>query len=524
MDGIELEVFRNRLVAIAEEMGQVLTLAAFSPNIKERRDHSCALFDATGDMVAQAAHIPVHLGAAPLCVKAVIEQMALADGETAIVNDPFAGGTHLPDVTLVSAVDIGAGRLYVATRAHHADVGGISPGSLPLSQHIDEEGWRCPPTLLDDEIARSLVEASRTPWERRGDLAAQRASNELGCRRLRELAEERRAESVLNGAEATQEHGERIVGAWISGLPDGVWSAEEFLDDANGDGVPIRLSATLHIRGSELEFDFRDCEDQVAGPMNAVRAIVESACFYVLLCLIGPDAPANGGVMRRVRILTRPGSVVDARYPAAVAAGNVETSQRLVDLVFSAFRGPLPGRIPAAAAGSMNNVLIGALPGASEPFVVYETIGGGYGGGPDGAGESAIQVHMTNTLNTPVEAIEHAFPLRIRRYAVRSGSGGEGLHAGGDGIIREYEVLAASELTILSERRRIAPPGADGGSDGRCGSQRLLRVDGARAELPGKCTLRIEPGDRFTIETPGGGGWGEAEPRDLSALRGKAEV
>ena len=511
MDGIELEVFRNRLVAIAEEMGQVLTLAAFSPNIKERRDHSCALFDARGDMIAQAAHIPVHLGAAPLCVKAVIDALELLDGQIAIVNDPFAGGTHLPDITLVSAVDVGEGRLYVATRAHHADVGGISPGSLPLSTHIDDEGWRCPPVLLDDSVAQELIDTSRTPWERRGDLAAQRAANDLGARRLRELAGERGSAFVLAGAEATQQHGERIAEAWIRSLPDGTWSADEFLDDANGDGIPVRLRATLQVEADSLRFDFTECADQVAGPMNAVRAIVESATFYVLLCLIGPDAPPNGGVMRRIEIVTRPGSVVDARYPAAVAAGNVETSQRLVDLVFSLFRGPLPGRVPAAACGSMNNVLIGSVPGSDGPFVVYETIGGGYGGGPSSNGASALQVHMTNTLNTPIEAIEHGFPLRIRRYAVRAGSGGAGEHAGGDGIVREYEALVASELTVLAERRRIAPPGLEGGRPGVPGTQRVIRADGERLEIDGKCTLRLEAGDRFTIETPGGGGWGSGE-------------
>lgn len=511
MDGIELEVSRNRLIAIAEEMGQVLTLAAFSPNIKERRDHSCAIFDECGDMIAQAAHIPVHLGAAPLCVKAVIERLRLVSGETAIVNDPFAGGTHLPDVTLVSAIDIGPGRFYVATRAHHADVGGISPGSLPLSSHIDEEGWRSAPTVLDDAVAASLVDASRTPWERRGDLAAQRAANRLGCRRLVALADERGATTVLQAADAIQSHAERVARAWLRDAPDGRWFAVEHLDDARGDGVPVALRLTMSIDRDEIAFDFGASDPQVEGPMNAVRSIVESACFYALLCLIGADAPANGGLLRPVSIVTRPGTVVAAEYPAAVAAGNVETSQRLVDLVFRAFRAALPGRIPAAASGTMNNVLIGSMPEAATPFVVYETIGGGYGGGPMRAGASGVQVHMTNTLNTPVEAIEHAFPLRICEYALRAGSGGAGVHRGGDGIVRTYELLEDAELTLLAERRQIAPPGADGGRDGALGVQRVLRADGSVEMLPGKRTLLLARGDRFTIETPGGGGWGDPD-------------
>lgn len=512
MDGIALEVFRNRLVAIAEEMGQMLTLAAFSPNIKERRDHSCALFDGNGDMVAQAAHIPVHLGAAPLCVKAVIDALDLGSGETAIVNDPFAGGTHLPDITLVSAVDLGSGRLYVATRAHHADIGGISPGSLPISSHIDDEGWRCPPTRFDDAVSASLIAASRTPSERRGDLAAQRAANRLGCQRLLELADECGAETLLRAAEATQSHAERIARAWLSGIPSGQWSATEFLDDADGRGASVALRLTLTVTTERILFDFGASDPQVQGPMNAVRSIIESACFYCLLCLIGGDAPANGGLLRPVVIQTRPGTVVDAEYPAAVAAGNVETSQRLVDLVFRAFREALPHVVPAAASGTMNNVLIGSLDGASRPFVVYETIGGGYGGGPVRPGADAVQVHMTNTLNTPVEAIEHAFPLRIREYARRRGSGGAGRHRGGDGIVRTYEVLEDAELTVLAERRRIAPPGVDGGADGGLGTQRVVRSNGDVEIVGGKRTLRLGSGDRFTIETPGGGGWGTPDP------------
>jgi N-methylhydantoinase B len=505
-DGIEIELYRHRFAAIAEEMGEVLTLAAFSPNIKERRDHSCAVFDHTGDMIAQAAHIPVHLGAAPRCVKAVIERLSLRDGETAIVNDPFAGGTHLPDITLVSAVDVGTGRMYVATRAHHADVGGISPGSLPLARTIDEEGWRCPPVLLDDEVVASLLAVSRTPAERLGDLRAQRAANDVGAARVRSLAGRFGAARVLALAQAQKSWAARRCEALLAGLPDGEWFAEDVLDDARGDGVPVPVRVRLRVMGSRARFDFSESADQVEGPMNAVAAIVDSAVLYVLACVLG-DVPANSGLLLPVEVVTRPGSVVDALPPAAVSAGNVETSQRIVDVVMAALRGPLPARIPAASYGGMNNVLIGSVEGAARPFVYYETIGGGLGAGPVRDGASGTQAHMTNTLNTPVEALEHAFPMRVRRAHLREGSGGAGEHRGGEGIVRELEMLEPVELTVITERRSTAPPGAGGGSPGAPGRQWVVLPDGRREELPGKATRRLPEGARFVIETPGGGGW-----------------
>lgn len=510
VDGITLEIYRHRLAAIAEEMGEVLTLAGFSPNIKERRDHSCALFDAAGDMIAQAAHIPVHLGAAPLCVKAVIDHLDLADGSTAIVNDPFAGGTHLPDITLVTAVDLDGHRFFVATRAHHADVGGISPGSLPLSRTIDDEGWRCPPTLLNDAVVAELTDASRTPDERRGDLAAQRAANRVGVTRLRELAAERGADTVAAMSGALQDYSERLTRAWAAALPRGTWSAEDALDDADGGGVPVGIRLTLGVDDSGLTFDFMASDDQVEGPMNSVRAIVESAVFYALSCLV-PDAPPNGGVLRPVRILTRSGSVVDARYPAAVAAGNVETSQRLVDVVLRALAAILPDEIPASSYGSMNNVLIGSLPGAARPFVYYETLGGGHGGGPVAPGASGMQAHMTNTLNTPVEALEHAFPMRVLRYRLRDGSGGVGRNPGGEGLEREYEFLEPVEVTLVAERRRRGAPGLGGGEAGAVGEQARVDVSGREIALPGKFTAHFDAGERFVVRTPGGGGWGAPE-------------
>jgi N-methylhydantoinase B len=511
MDGIELELFHRRLSSVAEEMGEVLRRGAFSPNIKERLDHSCALFDADGDMVAQAAHIPVHLGAAPLCAKAVLDRMSLSDGQTAIVNDPFAGGTHLPDITIVTAVDLGDCRMYVASRAHHADVGGISPGSLPLSRTIDEEGWCCEPTLLTDDVVRSLCEASRTPHERRGDLAAQRAANRRGKQRLEELATEFGAEKIREASEALQSYTETLVGEYLGSLPVGTWSAEQFLEGTLDSEEPVGLRLDLSINASrELHFDFTKSDDQAPGPTNAVRAIVESAVFYVLLCLCEDRVPANSGVMRHVTITTRRGSVVDAKKPAAVAAGNVETSQRIVDLLMEAFVEVVGERMPALACGSMNNVLIGSRDGGApdRAFVYYETLAGGYGASSERDGASATHAHMTNTRNTPIEAFEHAYPARIVRYSLREGSGGSGSHRGGDGLIRAYEFLVPSTVTVLAERRVHGPSGRAGGGAGMPGVHRLIRKGEEPYDLGGKTTVSVSPGDRLIVETPGGGGWG----------------
>ena len=512
VDAIEIELFKHRFAAIAEEMGEVLTRAAFSPNIKERRDHSCALFDQAGDMIAQAAHIPVHLGAAPLCVKAVIAAIDLRPSETAVVNDPYAGGTHLPDITLVTAcaeVDsTGRPLFYVATRAHHADVGGITPGSLPPSTHIDEEGWRCAPQRLDDEVIASLLAASRTPIERRGDLAAQRAANLVGVTRLSELTERFGLERVVAMGGELQSYVERVVASAVRSLPDGEIEVEDALDDANGDGLPVRLVLRAEVLDDRLRLDFRESADAVAGPMNAPRAIVESAAFYVINGMTVAGVPANSGAMRCVEIQTREGSVLDPVYPSAVAAGNVETSQRVVDLILQALGRLAPGRFPACACGTMNNVLIGSMPGAQRPFVYYETIAGGYGGGPNRPGVSATQAHMTNTLNTPIEALEHAFPLRIGRYEIIAETGGVGRHPGGDGLCRSYVLLTAAQVTVIAERRRRGAPGAEGGGSGVVGRQEITASEGVTEAAAGKFSRSLEAGSVLTVWTPGGGGWG----------------
>jgi N-methylhydantoinase B len=505
---IDTELFKNRFNAIAEEMGQALTRAAFSPNIRERRDHSCALFDRQGDMFAQAAHIPVHLGAAPLCVRAVIGALDLQPGQTAIVNDPYAGGTHLPDITLVRGVwaDGEAKAVaWLAIRAHHADVGGIAPGSLPPSRHIDDEGWRIAPTVLDDAVVQSLCAASRTPRERRADLAAQGAALALGEQRLVALAKEVSWEKCRRMMGVVQDYTERLLATVLRGIAPRTVHHEDALDNCAADGPSIPLHVALTWNGERLVFDFRACPAQVQGPMNAPRAIAESAVFYLLMCLLPEGTPANSGVMRSVDVLTTPGSIVDPVYPAPVAAGNVETSQRLVDLLFGAMAPFLP--MPACGQGTMNNVLIGSVDDAS-PWVMYETIGGGYGASKIRAGAGPVQVHMTNTLNTPIEALEHAYPIRIREYRRRTGSGGVGIHAGGDGLVRSFQALDDVVATVIMERRLAGPPGAVGGGAGMPGEQYIRAENGERRALASKTTVGLKAGDTLVVETPGGGGWG----------------
>lgn len=515
MDGIELELFHRRFEGVAQEMGDVLQRGAFSPNIKERLDHSCAVFNELGDTIAQAAHIPVHLGAAPLCVKSVIARINLKDGQTAIVNDPFSGGTHLPDITLVTALSLEGRMMYVASRAHHADVGGISPGSLPLSRSIDDEGWRCEPMILSDGVVQSLFAASRTPHERRGDMEAQQAANRRGVARLEALSEEFGAEKLFEAAEALLAYSERLIGAYFADLPSGTWSAEQYLEGTLDSDQPVGLRVTLHVADGRLSFDFSDSDDQVIGPTNAVRAIVESAVFYMLMCLADDRVPPNSGVMRWVNIETRSGSVVDARHPGAVAAGNVETSQRLVDLLMEVFAQALGDRVPALSCGSMNNVLIGSRSEAGSStaigsaFVYYETLAGGYGAGPDRVGASATHAHMTNTLNTPIEAFEHAFPVRIESYRIRSGSGGIGYHAGGDGLSRTYTFQSPATVTLLAERRLHGASGRAGGATAKPGVHWLRRSGEAAERIPGKVTIDVDVGDTLIVETPGGGGWGD---------------
>ncbi len=511
MNAIELEIFRHLFASIAEEMGVALMRSAFSPNIKERRDFSCAVFDAAGEMVAQAAHIPVHLGSTPLSVRAAVDAIDMKPGDHVVLNDPYAGGTHLPDITVVSPVFDEAGdvRFYVANRAHHSDVGGITAGSLPLSRSIEEEGVRIAPTRYTPELEAHIARESRTPEERKGDLRAQVAANRRGRMRLEDQMQ-RRGESLLDAASALQDYSERFMRRIISEFPDGEWSFSDCLDDDGHGNGPLTIRCRLAIEGSTARVDFTGTDAQTEGPVNVPRAVTLSAVLYVFRCLAPAELPSNGGYMRCVEVVSEPGSLVDAEYPAPVAVGNVETSQRITDTVIGAFAQALPERMPAASCGSMNNVMIGGedrRTGRAEPFAYYETIAGGSGAGRDFDGADAVHTHMTNTLNTPVEALEHAYPFRVAKYAVRRGSGGAGRRRGGHGVVRAYEFDSPVTVTLMTERRDHAPWGLEGGEDAEPGQNTLVR-DGQRTRLANKCTVEVEPGDRIIIETPGGGGYG----------------
>jgi N-methylhydantoinase B len=497
-----------------------LCRTGYSPNIKERRDFSCALFDGRGEMVAQAAHIAVHLGSMPLSVKSAVEKVPMEPGDVVILNDPFSGGTHLPDLTMVSPVYPAGARsplFYVANRAHHADIGGMSPGSLPLSTEIFQEGFRIPPVKLvagermQKDVLALILANVRTPQEREGDLTAQVAANRIGERRMLEVCGKYGTSEVLRYAEELKDYAERMTRAAVAGIPDGEYRFEDWLD---GDGVrpgPVRISVTVSVRGDTAVVDFSDSAPQVRGCVNAVYAITLSAVFYVYRSIVGGDIPANAGIMRPLRVITRPGTVVDARFPAAVAAGNVETSQRITDVLLGALAQALPERIPAASTGTMNNLTVGGVdPRTGGAYAYYETIGGGCGATPVHDGASAVQTHMTNTMNTPVEALEHTYPLKVTRYAIRTGSGGKGKFSGGDGIHRDIEFLGPATVTMISERREIPPYGLSGGEPGVCGENILVRR-GEKKRLSGKFHIAVETGDRLLVSTPGGGGFGRAD-------------
>ncbi|TML96884.1 MAG: hydantoinase B/oxoprolinase family protein [Actinobacteria bacterium] len=486
---IELQVLGAALRSIADEMGAVLVRSAFSANIKERRDCSTALFDERGRMIAQAEHIPVHLGAMPDAVAAV-RRHDPGPADTFILNDPYTGGTHLPDVTLVSRTEVG----FAVTRAHHADVGGVEPGSMPAeSRTLEEEGVVIPPTRLDEDELERLVAQMRNPEERRGDLRAQLAAHRLAERRVAELCERRGREAVAAAMDELYAYSERAVRAAIAALPDGRWEAEDALEARVGE---LTIRAAVTVAGDEIEIDFAGSSPQHAGNLNCPLSVTRSACFFVVRCVTDPDVPASGGAFAPVSVRAPAGSLVNARPPAAVAAGNVETSCRIVDVVFGALGHAV--EVPAQGQGTMNNVTLG-----NDRFTYYETIGGGQGACHDADGPSAVHVTMSNTLSTPTEALELAYPLRVRRHALRLGSGGAGARRGGDGVVRELEALEPCRISIVSERRAHAPHGAHGGSPGQLG-RNLLNG----RPLPAKVTVDMSEGDVVRIETPGGGGFG----------------
>ena len=491
---VELQVLGSALRAIAEEMGAVLIRSAFSANIKERRDCSTALFDSSGRMITQAEHIPVHLGAMPEAVAAVRAHDP-APGEPWILNDPYSGGTHLPDLTIVTRTELG----YAVTRAHHADVGGPEPGSLPAgSRTLADEGVVIPPTRLDEHALGSLVAQMRNPDERRGDLRAQLAAHRLADERLRDLCARRGRDRVDAAMDELYAYSERVVRTALRELPDGRYEASDHVEHSDG-LAEIRVAVTL--AGDSVEIDFAGTAPQVDGNVNCPLSVTRSACFYVVRCLTAPDLPASGGAFEPVTVRAPEGCLLNARPPAAVVAGNTETSSRIVDVVFAALGAALP--IPAHGQGTMNNLVLG-----NDRFTYYETIGGGQGACPDADGPSAVHVAMSNTLNTPVEALELAYPMRVERYALRLGSGGEGRFRGGDGVVRELRALERCRLSLLTQRRRLPPLGAAGGSEGLPG-RNLLNG----AVLPAFVTMDLEAGDVVRVETPGGGGWGAPESK-----------
>jgi N-methylhydantoinase B len=548
-------------------MGAALRRTSFSPNIKERRDYSCAVFDSEGQVIAMGDHMPVHLGSMPMSVAAAIERCPPEPGDVVMLNDPFRGGTHLPDITLVMPVYVsglknskreagasrrpggansrqptGAPDFYVASRAHHADVGGAYPGSMGPCREIYQEGLRIPPVrimrgggMVADLLAL-LLNNVRTPEEREGDLGAQIAACQTGAQRLSEICDRYGVGRAKRAAADLLVYSEEMMRAVLRTIPPGRYQAEDFLDDDGVGNKPVRIAVTIDVAASaakksagmarppasssrsnrkqsvKVTVDFTGSDPQVQGAINAVEAITYSACFYVFRCLLREDVPATSGLMRPIRIIAPAGTVVNAIVPAAVAGGNVETSQRIVDVLLRALALGIPGRIPAAASGTMNNLTIGGIdPRTGKPFAYYETIAGGMGARPTKDGVSGVHTHMTNSLNTPAEALEYAYPFRLRRYSLRPNSGGSGQHAGGDGIVREIEVLTDAQVTLLADRRSRGPYGLAGGGDGAPGRTVVIRLDGSEEIIPGKSSTRIHSGERIRIESPGGGGWGSSK-------------
>ena len=522
VDAISLEVFKNMFISVSEEMGVALQRTSYSTNMKERQDFSCALFNPGAEMVAQAAHQPVHLGAMPASVQAALQTFpdGLRDGDIIILNDPYLGGSHLPDITLVAPAYIDAGgerKLigYVSNRGHHSDVGGMAPGSMPLSTELYQEGMIIPPLKLSDagrinhEVIALICRNSRTPDDRQGDLAAQIASIRVGDKRLSEIAERYGLAETHEHMDALLDYSERLTRRRITEIPDGVYRVTDYMDDDGLTEEPVPISVAVTVAGDTLNIDFTGTAEQRPGCINAPRAVTVSASLYVVRCVVGDEAPANQGCLRPVEVITPRGSLVDPLPQRGVAGGNVETSQRITDVLLAAMSQAMPDRIPASSQGTMNNMIIGGHDiSRDKPYVYYETIGGGMGARPDRDGVSGIHTHMTNTMNTPVEALEFAFPLRLRRYALRRGSGGDGLHRGGDGLIRDVEFLSPARVTVLSERRRYAPPGYHSGHHGEHGENVLLKGGYEEIHLAGKETLDVEAGDVLSIRTPGGGGWG----------------
>lgn len=527
----ELEIFNNLLGTIAEEMGSVLVRAGFSPNIKERRDLSCAVFNSDGDMIAQAAHIPIHLGSMSFAARSVATEN-LSPGDVFILNDPFRGGTHLPDVTCVAPVFVdGNPEFLLASRAHHADIGGATPGSLPLSTTIHEEGIIIPPTRIREEgvlregLLQEIIRSTRDHEEREGDLRAQIASLDTGEKRMLELLEKHSLEKINLAAAGLLDYGERLVRGAIEKIPDGSYTFTDYLEDDGAGTRDIPVKVKIKINGNSATVDFRGSSKKVRGCLNAPLSVTTSAVLYCFQCLSGEDTPLNSGTLRPIEIKVDEDSVLNARYPSAVVGGNVETSQRIVDVVFGALAQAIPEMIQAASAGTMSNLAFGS-PENTPPdssYAYYETIAGGMGGRSNASGANAVHTHMTNTLNTPVEAIERELPVMVESYSVRKGSGGAGRFPGGDGIIRQYRFLEDSHVSLITERREKRPWGARGGEDGASGENTLVSR-GEEKKLPAKCSISLKAGEAVRIETPGGGGWGTPAPATFFTIDAHQDI
>ncbi len=518
-DPIELELFKNLFVSISEEMGAVLERTSLSPNIKERKDFSCALFNKKGDTFAQGSHIPVHLGAMPLSVQSSLKHINFEEGDVVILNDPYKGGTHLPDVTCITPVFIDNKLcFFAANRAHHSDIGGMSPGSMPLATEIFQEGLIIPPIKLvkrgnlDQDLFNFILANVRTPEERKGDLLAQVASNNKGKTRLKQTVEKYGLNKISRYASLIQDYTEKILRRTILGIPDGKYEFTDYMDDDGISEKPVPIRVKITISRDKAVIDFSRSSRQVKGGINANSAVTYSAVLYVFRSLVEEDIPFNTGLLRSLKIIAPKGTVINAEYPSATAGGNVETSQRIVDVLLGALHQAVPLKIPAASSGTMNNVTFGGFdPKRKAGFAYYETIGGGMGAGFEYHGLSGVHTHMTNSLNTPIEAMENYLPLYIQKYSLRPSSGGKGRYKGGDGIIREYKFSVPTQISIISERRKVSPYGLQGGGSGKKGINMLIRSDGKKVKLGSKVNLKAKPGEVLHIETPGGGGYGKKE-------------
>ena len=507
MNPVELSIFAHKIDAICEEMGAQLRLAAFSPNIRDRLDFSCAVFDAQGGLCAQAAHIPVHLGSMAFAMRQIVTDTDWEAEDFVVLNDPYLGGTHLPDVTVIGPVFVKDELLgFVANRAHHADIGAATPGSMPISNDLSQEGIIISPTHIgsgteiDQEKIKSLFKGARNMRDTLGDMAAQCSANRLGIQRLQKLITVLGKENFIQSLQALNQYGERITRSTIARIPNGEYSFIDYMEDDGQGNCDLSIKVRLQVKDETIVVDFAGTVHQVEGNINCPISVTAAAVFYVFRCLMPEETPSCIGGFLPIKLVVPKSSLLNSERPAAVAAGNVETSSRVVDVVLGALSQALPSEIPACSQGTMNNLALGGS--SSETWAYYETIAGGMGASEHAPGLSAQQSHMTNTQNTPAEVLEMNYPLRVNRYTIRKGSGGKGRHDGGDGLIRELEFLEDATFTILSERRRHSPWGLAGGSDGQAGVN-LLNGE----LLTAKVQRHVVKGDRLCIETPGGGGW-----------------